>query len=123
MLLDKLTASTGRTGFVRAGEPMSRFTTKLRDFPKEFSEEPTAMRLLVEAAFDATSGRLVRLVWRQSGVERTYRYGDHFEPLPGLVLPRQVEILQGGRRVERVTIDTFDARTRPGSGRFDPPGT
>ena len=61
---------------------------------------------LVEAAFDATSGRLVRLVWRQSGVERTYRYGDHFEPLPGLVLPRQVEILQGGRRVERVTIDT-----------------
>lgn len=50
-LLDQLTAETGRTGFVRAGEPMSRFVVKVQRFPKRFSEEPTAMRMLVEAAY------------------------------------------------------------------------
>lgn len=51
-LLKQLTADTGRTGFTRAGEPMSRFVIKVGRFPKRFSEEPTAMRMLVELAFD-----------------------------------------------------------------------
>lgn len=52
-LLVQLTADdTGRTGFVHRGSPMSRFVTKVADFPKQFSEEPTAMRLLVEMGFD-----------------------------------------------------------------------
>ena len=56
-LLAQLTdGATGRTGFVMRGTPMSRFQTKAKRFPSVYSEEPTAMRLLVEAAFkdDAT---------------------------------------------------------------------
>lgn len=56
-LLTQLTDNdSGRTGFVRRGEPMSRFVVKLQRFPKRYSEEPTAMRLLVEAAFDDDEG-------------------------------------------------------------------
>jgi len=49
--LDHLTTKNGRTGFTRPGEPMSRFVVKVDDFPKRFSEEPSAMRMLVEQAF------------------------------------------------------------------------
>lgn len=50
-LLSELTLEeTGRTGFVRRGGVMSRFTTKKADFPGELSEEPTAMKLLVDFA-------------------------------------------------------------------------
>ncbi|MCR9247510.1 MAG: hypothetical protein NXI31_20960 [bacterium] len=56
-LLVQLTdEETGRTGFVRRGEPMSRFVAKVKRFPKKYSEEPTAMHLLVEAAFDDEEG-------------------------------------------------------------------
>jgi len=56
-LLTQLTdRNSGRTGFVRPGEPMSRFVTKVDRFPKHFSEEPTAMRLMVETAFNDGKG-------------------------------------------------------------------
>ncbi|MBK8974888.1 MAG: hypothetical protein IPM29_03095 [Planctomycetes bacterium] len=48
MLLEQLTdPGTGRTGFVTRGSEMSRFVWKNEDFPRKYSEEPTAMNLLV----------------------------------------------------------------------------
>lgn len=50
-LLDE---STGRTGFVTAGQPMSRFVWKIDDYPRKYSEEPTALHLVV--AFECGKG-------------------------------------------------------------------
>ncbi|MCA8949660.1 MAG: hypothetical protein KDE27_09170 [Planctomycetes bacterium] len=55
LLLDQLRApNTGRTGFTKQGETMSRFTSKKAAFPGELSEEPTALHLLVDAAAGKT---------------------------------------------------------------------
>ncbi len=48
MVLEELTdPETGRTGFVQRGSEMSRFVWKNDDFPRTYSEEPTAINLLV----------------------------------------------------------------------------
>ena len=76
---------------------------------------------LVEAAFDAKTHQLVRLVWQRGATRTTYRYDGYFEVAPGVIAPRNVRISTDGKLVETLVIEQLSPRPAQAPRAFDPP--
>jgi len=76
---------------------------------------------LVACAVTRSSGRLAWITWMDRGDETTLRLADYTEPVPGLVVPRRMEILQGGRLVETIEVLSLDLAASPPARLFEGP--
>lgn len=74
---------------------------------------------LVACAVTKSSGRLAWITWTDRGDETTLRLSDYTEPVPGLVVPRRMEILQGGRLVETIEVLSLDLAASPPARLFE----
>ncbi|MEO0479021.1 MAG: M56 family metallopeptidase [Planctomycetota bacterium] len=126
MVLESLTdESTGRTGFVERGSVMSRFVWKNDGYPREFTEEPTALNLIVafRSGKDLLEERWMRRsvsllvdappLWSPARGSIDYSYWQY-----GAEAMRFVDGYQQRLWRERLSTELAARRTKSGDGAY-----
>jgi hypothetical protein len=105
-------------GLERSGPP-DTVEVVLRPILREGASMPADG--MVEAAFDADTHRLVRMVWQQGPDRTTFLYDGYREVAPGLIIPAHVRVMQAKDLVEDIVIDELKTRTEVPPSRFASP--